>query len=68
MFTGVIHSTEFLSHMGSSSQTGCGSSHSQCSSMEEAMSEQQEIFHEELQQQKMAFIRQQLEYMVAYNE
>jgi hypothetical protein len=35
--------------------------------MEEIMREQQERFHEELWQQQMAFIRQQLEYMSAYN-
>jgi hypothetical protein len=35
--------------------------------MEEIMREQQERFREELWQQQMAFIRQQLEYMAAYN-
>jgi hypothetical protein len=35
--------------------------------MEEIMREQQERFREELWQQQMAFVRQQLEYMAAYN-
>jgi hypothetical protein len=35
--------------------------------MEEAMREQQERFREELQQQQMAFVQQQWEYMAAYN-
>jgi hypothetical protein len=56
MFTGVIDSTELRSRGGSSSQAGCGSSYSRCSSMEDAMREQQERFREELQQQQMAFL------------
>jgi hypothetical protein len=39
VFTGLIDSTELRSRGGSSSQAGCGSSRSQCSSMEEAMRE-----------------------------
>jgi hypothetical protein len=41
MFTGVIDSTELRSHGGSSSQAGCGSSHSRRSvaSMEDAIRE-----------------------------
>jgi hypothetical protein len=35
--------------------------------MEEATREQQERFREELRQQQMTFIRQQSEYMAAYN-
>jgi hypothetical protein len=70
MFTGVIDSTELRSRGGSSSQAGCGSSsrsrHS-VSSMEDAMREQQEKFREELRQQQMAFLKEQSEYMAAYN-
>jgi hypothetical protein len=33
--------------------------------MDDAMREQQERFHEELQQQQMTFLQQQLEYMAA---
>jgi hypothetical protein len=70
MFTGVINLTELRSRGGSSSQTGCGSSnHSRCSisSMEDAMREQQEKFREDLRQQQMAFLKEQSEYMAAYN-
>jgi hypothetical protein len=70
MFTGVIDSTELRSRGGSSSQAGSGSSSRSChsvSSMEEAMREQQEKFHEELRQQQMAFLKEQSEYMAAYN-
>jgi hypothetical protein len=67
MFTGVIDSTELRSRGGSSSQAGCGSCRSQCSSMEDAMREQQERFCEELRQQQMTFVQQQSEYMAAYN-
>jgi hypothetical protein len=35
--------------------------------MEDAMREQQERFCEELRQQQMIFLKQQSEYMVAYN-
>jgi hypothetical protein len=35
--------------------------------MEDAMREEQEKFREELQQQQMAFLQQQSEYMAAYN-
>jgi hypothetical protein len=41
MFTFLIDSTELRSRGGSSSKTGCGSSCSRRSSMEEAMREQQ---------------------------
>jgi hypothetical protein len=37
------------------------------SSMEDAMREQQEKFHEEMWQQQMTFFQQQSEYMAAYN-
>jgi hypothetical protein len=70
MFTGVIDSTELRSHGGSSSQAGCGNSsrsRRSVSSMEDAMREQQEKFHEEMRQQQMAFLQQQSEYMAAYN-
>jgi hypothetical protein len=69
MFTGVIDSTELRSRGGSSSQAGCGSSHSRrsVSSMEDAMREQQEMFREELRQQQMTFLQQQSEYMDAYS-
>jgi hypothetical protein len=70
MFTGVIDSTELRSRGGSSSQAGYGSSsHSWCSvsSIEDAMREQQEKFHEELRQQQITFLQQQSEYMAAYN-
>jgi hypothetical protein len=60
MFTGVIDSMELQSRGGSSSQAGCGSSRSWCSSMEDTIGEQQERFRKELRQQ-------QLEYMAAYN-
>jgi hypothetical protein len=50
MFIVVIDSTELWSHSGSSSQAGCGSSLSRRSSMEDAMTEQQERFREELRQ------------------
>jgi hypothetical protein len=48
MFTGMIDSTELQSRGRSSSQTGCGSSRTRRSSIEKAMREQQERFHEEL--------------------
>jgi hypothetical protein len=69
MFTGVNDSTELRSRGGSSSEAGCSSSHSQrsVSSMEDAMREQQERFHEELRQRQMTFLQQQSEYMAAYN-
>jgi hypothetical protein len=69
MFTGVIDSMELRSRGGSSSQAGCGSSHSRrsVSSMEDAMRKLQERFREELWQQQMAFLQQQSEYMTAYN-
>jgi hypothetical protein len=67
MFTGMIDSTELRSHGSSSSLAGCGSSHSRCSSMEEAMREQQERFRKEVRQQQMTSIQQQSEYMVVYN-
>jgi hypothetical protein len=70
MFTGVIDSTELRSRGGSSSQAGCGSrsrSRRSVSSMEDAMREQQEKFREELRQQQMAFLKEQSEYMAAYN-
>jgi hypothetical protein len=70
MFTGVIDSTELRSRGGSSSQAGCGSSsrsRRSVSSMEEAMREKQEKFCEELRQQQMAFLKEQSEYMAAYN-
>jgi hypothetical protein len=35
--------------------------------MEDAMSEQQEKFREQLRQQQMTFLQHQSEYMVAYN-
>jgi hypothetical protein len=61
MFTGVIDSMELHSRGGSSSQAGFGSSsrsQRSVSSMEDAMSEQQEKFCEELWQQQMAFLQQ----------
>jgi hypothetical protein len=61
---------ELRSRGGSSSQAGCGSSSRSLrsvSSMEEAMREQQEKFREELRQQQMAFLKEQSEYMDAYN-
>jgi hypothetical protein len=70
MFTGVIDSTELRSHGGSSLQAGCGSSsrsRRSISSMEDPMREQQEKFCEELRQQQMAFLKEQSEYMAAYN-
>ena len=70
MFTGVIDLTELRPRGGSSSQAGCGSSscsRRSVSSMEEAMREQQEKFREELGQQQMAFLKEQSEYMAAYN-
>jgi hypothetical protein len=69
MFTGVIDTTELRSRGGSSSQAGCGSSHSRrsVSSMEDAMREQQERFGEEMRQQQMKFLQHQSEYMAAYN-
>jgi hypothetical protein len=70
MFTGVIDSTELRSRGGSSSQAGCGSSirsRRSVSSMEDAMREQQEKFREELWKQQMAFLKEQSEYMAAYN-
>jgi hypothetical protein len=69
MFTGVIDSMKLRSHGSSSSQAGCGSSHSRCSvsSMEDAMREQQERIREELRQQQMTSLQQQSEYMAAYN-
>jgi hypothetical protein len=67
MFTGVIDSTELRSCGGSSSQAGCCSNRSRCSSMDDAMREQQERFREELRQQRMTFLQQQSEYMAAYN-
>ena len=70
MSTGVIDSTELRSRGGSSSQAGCGSSsrsRRSVSSMEEAMREQQEKFREERRQQQMAFLKEQSEYMAAYN-
>jgi hypothetical protein len=53
MFTGMIDSTELHSRGGSSSQAGCGSSsrsRRSVSSMEDAMREQQERFHEKPRQ------------------
>jgi protein tyrosine phosphatase len=67
MVTGVINSTKLRSRGGSLSQMGCGSSRSRCSSMEEAMREQQERICEELRQQQMTFVQQQSEYMATYN-
>jgi hypothetical protein len=67
MFTGVIDLTEVRSRGGSSSQAGCGSSHSRRSSMEDDMREHQERFREDLWQQQMTFLQQQSEYMAAYN-
>jgi hypothetical protein len=48
MFTGVIDLMELRSRGGSLSQAGCGSNHSRHLSLEEAMREHQETFHEEL--------------------
>jgi hypothetical protein len=70
VFIGVIDSTELRSRGGSSSQAGCGSSNRSrrsVSSMEDAMREQQENFCDELQQQQMAFLKEQSDYMAAYN-
>jgi hypothetical protein len=70
MVTGVIDSTELRSRGGSSSQAGCGSSSRSrrfVSSMKDAMREQQEKFREELRQQQMTFLKEQSEYMAAYN-
>jgi hypothetical protein len=67
MFTSVIDSTESWSPVGSSSQAGCGSSRSRRSSIEKAMREQQEMFHEELQHQQMAFVHQQSKYTTTFN-
>jgi hypothetical protein len=70
MFIGVIDSTELRSRGGSSSRAGCGSSsrsRRSVSSMDDAMREQQKKFREELRQQQMAFLKEQSEYMAAYN-
>jgi hypothetical protein len=50
MFTSMIDSMKLRSRGGPSSQMGCGRSRSRHWSMEEAMREQQEKFHEELRQ------------------